>query len=93
MYPCDNKTLERLLTLIERDDYKLALKTWAEHRNKTDKSCSRCPYKASGQAGNCCLCLESKLRTLSLYQHGASAFEKSLVDAARKLGQYGQNAR
>lgn len=88
MYPCDKETLEQLLTLIDRGECKLALKTWSEYRHKVAQTCNHCPYKDIDQNDDCCMCLESKLRTLSLYEHGADTFEELLLNAARKLDEF-----
>lgn len=88
MYPCDKQVLEQLLTLIDNGECTLALKTWSEYRHKVDKTCSHCPYKDIPQDDDCCMCLEGKLRTLSLYQHGEDDFERLLLSAARKLDEF-----
>jgi len=88
MYPCDKQVLEQLLTLINRNECALALKTWSEYRHKVDQTCDHCPYKAMAKDDSCCMCLEGKLRTLSLYQHGEDDFERLLLNAARKLDEF-----
>jgi len=90
MYPCDAEILERLLILIDNGECKQALKTWSEYRHKVDQSCNHCPYKDIKQNDDCCMCLEGKLRTLSLYEHGTGEFEKLLLNAARKLDEFNQ---
>lgn len=88
MYPCNKQILEQLLTLIDGGECKLALKTWSEYHQKVSRTCSHCPYKELDLQDDCCMCLESKLRTLSLYEHGANDFENTLLNAARKLDQF-----
>ena len=90
MYPCDKQILEQLLTLIKRNECKLALKTWSDYRHQVTRTCDHCLYKSINEHDDCCMCLESSLRTLSLYQHGQDAYEKTLMDAARKLDQFHQ---
>lgn len=92
MYPCDKQVLEKLLTLIDHNECKLALKTWSDYRHTVDQGCSHCPYKDIKQKTDCCMCLESKLRTLSLYEHGVDDFDLQLLNAARKLDQFNQKA-
>ncbi len=88
MYPCDKKTLDHLLSLIDKNDCKSALKAWSEYRSKVTKTCNDCPYEDHEHHSDCCMCLEGKLRTLSLYEHGADGFEEILLNAARKLDDY-----
>jgi len=88
MYPCDKEVLEQLLVLINHDECELALKTWSEYRHKVDKTCDHCPYIATEPADDCCMCLESKLRMLSLYEHGQDVFEETLLNAARKFNAF-----
>lgn len=90
MYLCNKQVLEQLLTLIERGECRLALVTWSEHHHQVAQTCDHCPYKDNDKDDDCCMCLEAKLRTLSLYEHGCDAFEQSLLNAARKLDQYHQ---
>lgn len=90
MYPCDIQVLEQLLTLIEHGECRLALTTWSEHRHQVSQTCDHCPYKDIDKDDDCCMCLESKLRFLSLYECDCEPFEQSLLNAARKLAQYHQ---
>lgn len=89
-YPCDEQVLEKLLTLIEHDECQFALKTWSDYRHQVARTCDHCPHKEIDKDDDCCTCLESKLRTLSLFVHGLDTFEKSLLGAAHKLDQYHQ---
>ena len=84
----DRDILERLLTLIENNECELALKTWSEHRRMVANGCKDCAYTHVKQNIDCSMCLEAKLRTLSLYEHGSDKFEQSLMNCARKLDQY-----
>ncbi len=84
----DRDILERLLTLIEKNECKLALKAWSDYRHQMPDHCEKCAYTTIKKNVDCCMCLESKLRTLSLYEHGCDTFERSLLNAARKLDQY-----
>lgn len=84
--------IEQLLALIENDQCKLALKTWSDHRHTVTDSCDHCPYEAVEKNVDCSMCLETKLRTLSLYEHDCDDFERSLLSAARKLDQYQHQA-
>lgn len=88
MYTNDTQILDKLLLLIEQDDCQLALKTWADYKHQTEQSCNQCPYKAMNKDDDCCMCLESKLRTLSLYEHNGDALEQGLQYAARRLDLY-----
>lgn len=88
MYPCNKEIIEQLLVLINHNECELALKTWSEYRHKVDNTCDHCPYMGAVQADNCSMCLESKLRMLSLYEHGQDAFEETLLNAARKLNDF-----
>lgn len=93
MYPCDRKVLEQLLNHIDRGELEIALKTWSEHRRNNSDSCTTCPYETVQQDSDCCMCLEGKLRTLSLYHHEEGGFETSLLNAARKLNAFSQQNR
>lgn len=88
----DRNILEQLLALIEKDQCKLALKTWSDHRHAVADACDHCPYETVAKNVDCSMCLETKLRTLSLYEHGCDDFERSLLSAARKLDQYQNQA-
>lgn len=89
VYPCDKEVLQELLRLISAGECQGALKAWASYRHSVDDKCNQCLYKQVMQSDACCLCLESKLLTLSLYEHG-DGFDDALLEAARKLDDYGQ---
>ena len=78
----DRDIFEQLLTLIDNDQCKKALESWSKHRRQAPDSCENCAYVTVKQNVDCCM------RTLSLYEHGSDAFERSLLNAARKLDQY-----
>ena len=84
----DREIVDQLLTLIENNECKQALKTWSDHRHQVADDCDQCPYTDVEQNVDCSMCLETNLRTLSLYEHGCDKFEQSLLNAARILDQY-----
>lgn len=92
MYPRDKDILQRLLTLIDQDQYALALQIWSDHRHKVAQSCSHCSYKKLDINDDCCMCLEGKLRMMSLYHHSDHPNEDILINAARKLDAFRNNA-
>jgi len=89
----DRDILEKLLTLIENNECKLAIKTWSDHRHQTASACNHCPYKPLEADVDCSVCLERKLRIMSLSEHGSDKFEQSLLNAALKLDQYHHQTR
>jgi len=88
----DPHTLKRIVALIERGECLLAVETWSNHRRERTKCCDRCPYEGMDLQDCCALCLEAKLRTLSLYIHDHSGFDQILLNAARMLDAFRQNA-
>jgi hypothetical protein len=90
----DQSILKQILKLIDSNAYAEALETWAEHRRETTESCTHCHYDDQGieQQHDCCMCLESKLRMLSLYQHSSDTLSQSVIDAARKLKEYNRQS-
>lgn len=92
MYPCTKDVLQRLLTLIEHNECRQAVKTWSNYRHNIAQACADCPYEDIDLKDDCCMCLESKLRTLSLYEHGKAPFEQELLNAVRKLDRFNQHA-
>lgn len=91
----DQSLLKQILKLIDGNAYAAALETWAEHRRETTNSCINCHYDELSieQQHGCCMCLESKLRMLSLYQHSSDTLGQSVVDAARKLKEFNRQSR
>lgn len=85
MYPYDHQILEKLLFHIDCGEFEQALHMWSEHRRSIGQSCDACPYDEFKQVKDCGMCLEGKLRTLSLYHHAEDNFGNILQDAARKL--------
>jgi hypothetical protein len=88
MGPYNRKILDKILDFIHNDACELAVQTWVEYRQRASHTCNSCHYPDGKQAHSCAMCLESKLRTLSLYHHSDDHFENQLVHAARKLNQF-----
>lgn len=93
MYPCTKDLLHRLLALIKDNECQQALNLWSDYRRDIAQACTDCLYVEINLKDNCCMCLESKLRTLSLYEHGQAPFEQDLLSAVRKLSTFNQNSR
>jgi len=78
--------LHQILHLIGQDKCQQALKLWAHHRHVDLQACNNCHYEGLGIAkDDCRTCLESKLRTLSLYEHEPEPLNKVLQEAVQKL--------
>jgi hypothetical protein len=83
------------LALIENGDFLAAVEVWTAYRSTLPNGCDVCYFETSfpKQNNECCMCLESKLRTLSLYTRASSNFEHLLINAARKLEAFNKNQK
>ena len=80
----DKDIVLALLHLIRKNECQSALDAWFDHCQSKPEVYQNCLYAQKAQKPeNCSPCLESKLRTLSLYQHDGDAFERS---EARRAG-------
>lgn len=90
MYTCNQDVLNEILALIDRGKCRQALSLWVKHRHADTNACPDCGYTSVQTPDRCCLCLESKLRTMSLYSHTPATREDGLLNAARKMSHHRQ---
>ncbi len=87
MYPCDREVLDKVLNCIQEDDCLRATYIWSANQSVCDQ-CEPCLYINERGQENCTMCLEAKLRLLSLYENIDDDFGNLLVSSARKLEKF-----
>ncbi|MEG3618089.1 hypothetical protein V5T82_06455 [Magnetovibrio sp. PR-2] len=85
MYPTNNEVLDTIVDCIHNGQFLRAYHLWSSYNQVEHNACENCLYKQMRGFEDCCMCLETKLRTLNLYEDNHSPFGHSLSLPIEKL--------
>ena len=88
MFPSNHELLDTIIDCIHNAQFLRAYHLWSSYNQVENNVCETCPYKEMRGFEDCCMCLETKLRTMSLYEDVHDPFGHALAQAIEKLSEH-----
>ena len=88
MFPSNNELFDTIVDCIHDGQFLKAFHLWSSYNQVEHQACEDCLYKKMRGFEDCCMCLESNLRTISLYEDNDEPFGLSLSRAIEKLADH-----
>lgn len=88
MFPTHHEILDTIVDCIHEGKFLKAYHLWASYNQVESNTCESCAYREMRGFEDCRMCLETKLRTMNLYEDNGDVFGRSLSMAVEKLADY-----